>query len=319
MKTVGISLCIVALFVCTPDLQTQREKGREVTRLNVSNALQAAWSADLSKFAVLTGPEISVWEAQDWHLLYTIPDVYAYSFAWHPTENLIAVVQGGHEERLLIWDGETGDLRNEIVRQIPMDNAGVAILHTLSWNPTGTHIVSDSNVDTLVIWDVVSSTVTPLVPLEQPISHNVIEVSWSNSGDLLLTGGLDGTIRVWDVQTGESIVTVPGYKHVAWHPETTHFAGAGFDTDINIWNLETREIEVQFQEHTNTITSVNWNNNGDTLASTDADGNLYLWDFPTGDQVRLDLGEIKARNACWRPDGLQIAIITVDSIIIATW
>lgn len=322
MRTVIILTLILTLIFSLTTIQGKKSgMQREIvnTYLNIPNTIQVAWNHDQSKLATLTGEQILVWNSEDWQLLYTIPNAYVYAMAWHPSENIIAGLRGGRQEELVIWDGETGELQTAIIRQLP-EEMGIVILHTLSWKPDGSSIASDSVIDTITLWDLEAGTYNTFVPSGQSIIHNITELSWSGSGMYLLSGATDGTLRVWDSRTGEGVFVVEGYKHIAWSPDEAFFAGAGFETKINVWSLESGQVEVEFTEHTNTITSIDWNSNDNVLASADVDGNLFVWEATTGTEIPLELPDVEyVRKAQWSPDGFQLAIITGEAIVIVQW
>ena len=166
----AVSLGVVIAAVSVHAQAPTPTRGQEVIRLDAPHALQLAWSPDLSRFAALTGEEIAVWDTRDWHLLYTIPDANAYALAWHPTENVIAAVQGGRQERLVLWDGETGAVQRQIVRPLPSEVRGIVVVHALDSSPDGSQIVSDDAVDTLGRWDLEAGTYTPFIPPFRAVS-----------------------------------------------------------------------------------------------------------------------------------------------------
>lgn len=323
MRTMVIGLSILVIIFAFRFANAQEEnaiQGTEIAVLDVPNAIQVAWNFDLSKLAILTGEQILVWNTDDWQLIYTIPDAYVYAIAWHPNENIIAGVRGGRQEALVIWDGETGQQQNQIIRRLPDNITGIVVLHTLSWSPDGSQVASDSVIDTIVTWDLALGTYETLVPLFEDVQHNIIELLWSDSGTYLLSGAVDGKIRVWDAQTGTEILQVEGYEYVAWSPDESLFAGAGFETEVNIWGIQSGEIQVSFSEHTHTITSVDWNTQYDVLSSTDVDGILFIWESATGNVIPFVTPSSEyVRGAVWRPDGMQLAIIAGDFVRVVNW
>ena len=318
MRVLRIGLFLLMYCVCVHNALAQTEQGTLITRLHIPGAEKVAWSNDSSKLAISTSEQITVWDTQNWQLLYHIPDAYAHAIDWHPTRNELAGLQVGRQIQVSIWDGDTGELLKCIGRERPDGIVGPAVARDLAWNPDGTRIASDSVSNTILLWDIDAESTTEITPPDA--YHNVLELSWSSDGKYLLSAGLDQTIRVWDVRTGKNTATVYGYKYATWNPEGTHFAGAGEANCVNIWRLETLEIEQQFCGHTSTVTSVDWNNNGNMLSSTDADKHLFLWDVLSGTQVRSEFSaDFDAWNAVWSPDGLRLAIVTLEDVVIAGW
>ncbi len=271
----------------------------------------------MSKLAVLTFETIEIWDTENWQLDYSIEGVYASEIAWHPTENRFAVIRRSTEENLLIWNAETGELLTEITRDIPRNRIYTNSQTALAWSPDGTQIASESFVDTITIWNLETETATSLVPLREPILHAITEIEWSPTGTYLLTGSIDGTIRVWDSHTGDNLLTVAGYKFVAWDPDGNRFAGAISETMIGIWDVQTGQLVTRFTAHSNTITSICWNIDGDTIASTDVDGNLYVWSASTATVLYHRLFSFLGISTTnWRPDGLQLAVVAIDAVLI---
>ena len=105
--------------------------------------------------------------------------------------------------------------------------------------------------------------------------NGVSQLAWSPDGQCFATGGLDGAVRIWDVRSKQELAVFDGHKSpvivsLAWHPRQ------------------------------------------DRLISCDQGGVALVWSWD-GKQVRQD-GSLKAqadfqiRNACWSPDGSQIAV-----------
>jgi WD40 repeat protein len=321
--TTMFSLLLMTTVLWTRSAEKHEVQTRDVTSLNISGALQVAWSADSSLFAVLTGPNIEIWDAERWQLRHTIRDVYAYHIKWHPDRNYIAALSARNEqdevdEVLSIWDGETGDLRQSIINIVTEDIVGIVTPGVFAWNPVGTHLVSTSVMAMFLLWTPETSSSFSLTQIRPTYMYGIIDIDWSPDGEHLLSGGSDGRLRVWKAQTGEEILSVPGYKFVDWHPDGKLFAGAGFDTLVSIWNVETAALERQFSQHQRAIAAVEWHPDGRFIASADADGKMFIWDT----QNELNYTEmvgLNVRNFSWKPDGSQIAIIELDGIHVVEW
>lgn len=61
-------------------------------------------------------------------------------------------------------------------------------------------------------------------------------VAISPDGKTLATGGLDGTIRLWEVETGKFIKCLLGHNsyvyRLAWSPDGNTLASAGRTTEV---------------------------------------------------------------------------------------
>ena len=71
-------------------------------------------------------------------------------------------------------------------------------------------------------------------------------VRFTRDGKTLLTGGNDGTIRIWDVPTGEQKSVLTGYGNevlgLALTPDEKCLAVGGLQHEVKLFDLTTRKI-----------------------------------------------------------------------------
>jgi WD40 repeat protein len=101
----------------------------------------------------------------------------------------------------------------------------------------------------LIVWlGVACLGLLPLSPLsaQEPKftlkghSHDVSSVAFSPDGKTLASGGLDDTIKLWDVATGKEQVTLKTHTAVlsiAYSPDGKMLASGSNDKTIKLWDM----------------------------------------------------------------------------------
>merc|ERR1711964_116545 len=101
----------------------------------------------------------------------------------------------------------------------------------------------------------------------------------------LASASHDGTIRLWDAETGLELQTLSGHNgpisSVAYSPDGTTLASASHDPNsslgnIQLWEVDSGSLLKTLSGHTAPIKSVVYSRDG-TLASASGDGSIKLW------------------------------------------
>ncbi|KAL8863350.1 MAG: hypothetical protein Q9178_000030 [Gyalolechia marmorata] len=101
---------------------------------------------------------------------------------------------------------------------------------------------------------------------------------------LLLSGGEDRKIRLWDIQTGaEKLIGMVSddVTSVASSPDGNSLAAGCYDNTATIWNLAgTQSMRLSgAKQHTDAIYDISFSPDGQTIVTASLDMTLKLWDW----------------------------------------
>ncbi len=153
-------------------------------------------------------------------------------------------------------------------------------------------------------------------------------VAYSPDGQTIASGGRDGTIRIWNADTGAHLQTLEGHTGAVMSAEyspdgqTLASGGGPFDGTIRTWNVNTGENLQTIQLNVDSIWSVAYSPDGQTIASGGIDipslleTSLYIWDANTGEQIWSLPGHSGwIWDAAYSPDGQTIASASFDTTV----
>ncbi len=154
---------------------------------------------------------------------------------------------------------------------------------------------------------------TPLKAVLRGHAATVRSVAFSPDGDRIVSGSVDGTVRLWDAHRGTEL------KSVFWQPKievlSVSFSpdgnqivtGAGDGTVRLLDSSDLAELAV-LAGHRGPVASVAFSPNGDQIASGANDHTVRVWDVRSGVEVAaFRKHEGPVTSVAFSPDGTRIA------------
>lgn len=142
---------------------------------------------------------------------------------------------------------------------------------------------------------------------------NAIDTNFSATAPLFASASQDRTVKIWDLESGESVGVLRGHKRGVWsiafsHPSTPAISGedgsssgnrgmavtGSGDKTVRIWSLNDYTCLRTFEGHTNSVLKTIWlpvskdadkkrGSRGVQVASAAGDGLVKVWDAQTGE------------------------------------
>jgi WD40 repeat protein/class 3 adenylate cyclase len=213
------------------------------------------WSPDGTRLVFADGVEantLTIWDVATGEMLSRLSapeDEYgAHQFLtmnWSPDGSFIAAADlrpGIPQQAVYVWDAET----TEIVSTLQTDD--ICMQGWPRWSPDSTRIATgcifvEAGIDTPArIWDAANG--REIIMLESEYGWNY-RAEWSPDGVRILTTYGNGAAVIWDVETGEQLLTFTGHQGVVdgvWSPDGTLIASTDFAEQlVKIWDPDSGE------------------------------------------------------------------------------
>ncbi|MGE0479473.1 MAG: protein kinase [Phycisphaerae bacterium] len=279
---------------------------RETARLTLATGSMAhtvAFSPRDSRIAVATRfPFIQVWDLAAPGEPLRLPahrgNAWATLVAWSPTGETIASTT--NEPIVQVYDvADPG----EPVQRIRTDGGASALAFL-----DGTRLAVGNDRGDVEVWDARTARRVAVWPGH---TDRVEAMTLAPDGTRLISRSIDASIRIWDTECGACTHRVdcppsrPG--HVAVAPNGRRFV-CGVALDLREWDLVTGVERGTRLGHRAQIIGVAFSADGATLASSDVDGVVKLWDAEPREEPRtLAAGRGGVSRVALSADGERIA------------
>jgi WD40 repeat protein len=231
-----------------------------------------------------------------------------------PTGKLL--VSGGADEKVRLWNPETGALVKTL-------EGHTSWVRAVAVSPDGRLIASGGGDGTVRLWNIETGALQ-IPPLYDHL-YPVTSVAFSPDEELLASGGEDGLVRLWRTQTGEPVefpqsTVGPHIRSLAFSPDGQLLAIAREDDTIEIWDPCNGEpTDRRLTGHTHIVTSLAISPDNEVLAAASLDTSIRLWNLVTGEPAWQPLNGHQSPPAslAFSPDGALLA--AADGKVVRLW
>jgi eukaryotic-like serine/threonine-protein kinase len=189
-------------------------------------------------------------------------------------------------------------------------------LYAVCLSPDRNHLVTAGAEGVIYVLD--ARTLEPAHSFDS-LQTEVNGLSFSADGRTLISGGEDGTFRMWHFPTGQLLATIStdfSKAYVALLSRDEQFLIAcGDDTYVRIYSRETGELLDRLEGHTRDVESIALSPDGRLLACASSDGHVSVWDWEN--RRRLPFPELEERfgrcsSVVFSEDGSWMADGSID-------
>jgi WD40 repeat protein/DNA-binding SARP family transcriptional activator len=237
------------------------------------------------------------------------------------------LVTGSEDKTVKAWDVGTG----EELFTLTGHNGPRSFVKAVAFSPDGKLLATASGDGTTIIWDF--ATRQELLRIQD---QNTRTVAFSPDclkatntlaeicGTLLVTGGGNGLVKVWDAISGEHRMTLSGHSNIIWavvfSPDGTRLASSSFDSTVKIWDIATGRDLLTLSGHGGSVWGIDFSPDGRLLASASGDETARVWDLsPSASREFLTITDGRFRNVALSPDEKRTITTDYDAVMVKIW
>jgi WD40 repeat protein len=198
------------------------------------------------------------------------------------------------------------------------------IINHCSFSPDGRQVVLaggkwDSEQPNLCVWHPDTGT-TLVVEAHRGVVHSC---AFSPDGRQVLSAGDDGTLRLWDAQTGTQLAVLVGHGGAvtacAFSPDGRSLVSAGRDGAVRVWDTALATTERPVPEgHAGGVSGCAFTIDGARLISTGDDDSVRLWDADDAQALGSRKGPVEYGHQ-WAADHDLRRIVSATGERTAVW
>ena len=238
------------------------------------NVLDAVWHPDGQTIATAGSDNgIRLWQLRSNQT--TDVDLYDLQFG-DKGEQLAGIHWDGS---IQLWEAANGALGKQL-KTLPEQGAYVSQMHFVD-----NRLVTANDDGIVRLWDVDRGVLTQSLVGHQ---DRVTVVKISPNRSRLLSGGADGTLRLWGLESNEAggdalkdwMAHEDEVSAIAWHPNGRIMASGARDGSIRVWDSQGKQQT--FPQHSAAVSAIVFSPDGRQLVTASTDKTIKVWQLRDG-------------------------------------
>ncbi len=252
------------------------------------------------------------------------------------------IVSVSQDATAIVWEDKTGNWSAaDKIKQLPTFRGHQGPIFAVAISSDGKTIATAGQDRRILLWDdsdleeidlakAVSSNQVQATRADYPelIGHTatIRSLSFAPTGKVLISGGHDNTVRIWNTSSNELVKTLRG--HGRWVMSSVVSAdgqtvvSAAMDHSVRLWDIagyeEMRVIRGKLLAgHEDAILAADFSPSSDRIVTASRDRTVKTWDFDTGKELQTfhEGHSYFTSNATVFASGTRLATAAADNSV----
>ncbi len=201
------------------------------------------------------------------------------------------------------------------IQASPSNGSAPAKLEAANWQCAANSVASDvvDRIDNAIpAFEYGQEAVYKLVRRIEWSGNHIFFTAFSPDGKRYLGGGDTGTLRIWEVASGDQLIELPVPVGV-FMPDGKEVLGCQ-DKTMSVFEVASGKV-VRSWEASEPVVSLAIAPDGKQAVTGLADNTLRLWDLATKEELRKFEAHVEPPSAVFSPDGKQILSASKDKTV----
>ncbi len=274
------------------------------------------YAPDGSRLAMGSSRGVSILSTSDGQTQAAYPsDSPVLAVLFSPDGNWLAA--GRQDGTVIVFEAATGKVYRKLISHSRPVH-GLAFSGWKSSGKTPSYLASGAEDGSVVVWEMESGMARYrfLNPLLGYWGYGIRSLAFSPDDRILVTGGDQGYLSRWDLDTGEELPHLQTQYgllfSIAFSPDGSRLASACGDGTVQIWDFTAEKPLALLQGHAYGAWSVTWTSDGKRLATSAGDGMVKIWDADTATLLREKAVTFtKIDTLQYSPDDTRLAAVSI--------
>jgi WD40 repeat protein len=257
-----------------------------------------AWSSDSKRLATGSSDRtVKIWDVARRDPILPDESVASYFATAFSSDNQLIALGSTRDGYVKLWNLSTG------LELASFDESGSAI--RCAAFSRDNELLATGVDHTVELWNVATG---GFIRTLRGHTGNVRSMDFSPDRKLMISGGEDRTLKLWDVSSGQELASLEAdgadnHYRAIFSPDGKNIASACRDGSVNLWDVYTRSVIRRFIGHSDRVRAIAFSPDGRRLATGGSDNTIRLWDVASGRELRK-LGQSDIVNrAAFSMDG----------------